>query len=150
MKRKWLAATFLAILLMSLAMPLIALPVGASEEDDDNHDFRIVPEGENWYKLESDIVTVLFPAGGRKPMFIWWYTGAPDQIYVVKFRGLMEWFAFDHPSLPPKPEYYKRLREAWPEWWRERFQEMYFRPAESWCIHMGKWGELALLRSIVN
>jgi len=144
-KRNWLGATFLAILLISLATPLIALPTSAHEDDDDA-DLRIVPG--TWYRLESDIVTVLFPAGGRKPMFIWWYTSAPEQIYVVKYQGLIEWFAFDHPSLPPKPEFYKRLREAWQETWRQRFENMYFKPEENrW---MGDRWRLWLLGVIMH
>lgn len=142
-KRNLLAATFLTILLTSLAAPLIALPASAHEDD---NDLRIIPG--TWYKLESDIVTVLFPAGGKKPMFIWWYTGAPDQIYVIKFQGLIEWFAFDHPLLPPKPEYYKHPREAWHEIWREKFENMYFKPEEDRL--MGNMWKLWLLRVITQ
>jgi hypothetical protein len=143
-KRNLLVATVLAILLVSLAAPIVALHTLASEDDADDNDLEIVPEG-NWYKLETDIVTVLFPRGGQKPMFIWWYTGKPDQIYVVKYQGLIEWFAFDHPLLPSKPEYYKRLREAWHETWRERFENMYFKPEEDRWMGMGDMGMLKLM-----
>jgi len=146
-RKNWLATIFLAILLVSLTTPLLVLPTGASDDDTKNDDDLRVVLG-TWYRLETDIVTVLFPTGGKKPMFIWWYTGAPDQIYVVKFQGLIEWFAFDHPLLPPKPEYYKRLREAWYETWRERFENMYFKPEENrW---MGNMWKLWLLRVIVH
>jgi len=114
-KRNWLAATFLTLLLASLAAPLAAQP--ASADEGENNDVKIVPEGETWFKLESNIVTVLFPREGTKPMFIWWYTNAPDQIYVVKFKGLIEWFAFAHAMLPPQPEYYNHLRDASQETW---------------------------------
>jgi len=113
-KRNWLASIVLSILLVSLASPLFALPTSASEDDDDD-EVRIIPG--TWYKLESDIITVLFPAGGKKPMFIWWYTNEPDQIYVVKFQGLIEWFAFVHPRLPENPDYYNHMRDASEETW---------------------------------
>jgi hypothetical protein len=145
-KRNRLAATFLTILLVSLTAPLIARPSFANE-DDSHNDVKIVPESETWFKLESDFVTVLFPRNGTKPMFIWWYNGAPDQIYVVKYQGLIEWFAFDHPLLPPKPEYYNHLREAWQETWRDRFEHMYFETERTrW---MGDMGMQVMLRSIM-
>jgi len=130
MKRNWLATIVISVLIASLASPLIALPTSASEGNGDG--FRIVPGA--WYRLESDIITVLFPAGGRKPMFIWWYTGAPDQIYIVKYQGLIEYFAFEHPLLPLGTEYYRRLREAW----QYRFEEMYIKPEEDKLIEMGQ------------
>jgi hypothetical protein len=145
-KRNLLAATILAILLVSLTAPAIALSAFASE-DEENNNLKIVPV-DNWYKLESDLITVLFPRGGQKPMFIWWYTQAPDQIYVVKFKGLIEWFAFDHPILPKNPEYYNHLRNASSEIWRDRFENMYFKPEEN--LWMGNMMRLMLLRQIVN
>ena len=99
---------------MSLSSPLIASQTSAIEEGEDD-DVRIVPG--TWYRLESDIITVLFPAGGQKPMFIWWHTNKPDQIYVVKFQGLVEWFAFAHPMLPKNPDYYNHMRDASEETW---------------------------------
>jgi len=139
MKRNLIATAVLPILLITLAAPLIAQPSSASE-DDENDGFEIVPI-DNWYKLETDIITVLFPRGGQKPMFIWWYTGEPDQIYVVKYQGLIEYFAFEHPLLPPKPEYYRRVREAL----QERFEEMYMKPEEEHWMGLGEMGMLKLM-----
>jgi len=145
MKRNWLAAIIISVLIVSLASPLIALPTAASEDDADD-EVRIIPGA--WYKLESDIITVLFPAEGEKPMFIWWYTNEPDQIYVVKFQGLIEWFAFDHPLLPRNPETYNHLREAWEYTWRERFENWYFKPEEDhW---MGNMYRLMMLRELMH
>jgi hypothetical protein len=144
-EKNWFVMAFLSILLVSLSAPLFALPVSGSE-DEQNDDVRIVPG--TWCKLESDIVTVLFPADGKKPMFIWWYTKAPDQVYVVKFKGLIEWFAFDNPMLPGNPEYYNRLREAWQETWRERFENMYFKPEEN-RMGMSDATRLMLLHEIM-
>jgi len=116
-RRNFVAATALAILLLASASPMIVLTSSASA-DEEHDDLRLVPE-DNWYKLQTDIVTVLFPRVGQKPMFIWWYTGKPDQIYVVKYQGLIEYFAFEG-------EYYNRMREAW----HERFEEMFMEPRE--------------------
>lgn len=152
--KNWLTATALTVLLLSLAAPLFALPTSATEDDADDDHFRIVEDQLRpleWYRLESDIVTVLFPRNGSKPMFIWWYTNAPDQVYVVKFKGLIEWFAFDHPLLPPKPEYYHRLRNASMDLWQDRFEHMYFEPEETRWMGMGDMGmmKLMLLRQIM-
>jgi hypothetical protein len=140
-----LVSTVIAILLVSLAAPLIARPTSASESTYE-HEWRIREEGEDWFKLESDIVTVLFPRRGSKPMFIWWYTNASDQIYVVKFKGLIEWFAFDNPMLPANPEYYNHLRNASEETWRERFEHWYFEPEEDHWREMGQMGMMNLTR----
>ena len=139
-KRKLLVATVLAILLVSLAAPLVALPTLASDGSDDEADaLKLVPM-DNWYKLENDIVTVLFPRSGQKPMFIWWYTGKPDQIYVVKYEGLIEYFTFEG-------EYYRRMREAW----EYRFRETYMDPEEHRLTEMGEGGlmKLLILRQIM-
>jgi hypothetical protein len=127
-KRNWLTSIILFVLLGSLASPLIASQTSAIE-DESNDTVRILPESERWLKLESPIVTVLFPRGGQKPMFIWWYTNEPNQIYVVKFQGLIEWLAIEHSSLP-NPDYYDSLRNASAETWSERFNEWYFKPME--------------------
>jgi len=142
-KRNWLATIVVSILLVSLASPLIALSTSASEGESDDDEVRIIPG--SWYKLESDIITVLFPAGGTKPIFIWWYTNQPDQIYVVKFQGLIEWFAFNYPLLPQNPETYNHLREAWQETWRERFEDWYFKPEEERLMGMGDMSMVKLM-----
>jgi len=129
MKRNWLATIILTILLVSSAFPLLALPISASDDNHNDDEVKITPG--TWYKLESDIVTVLFPSDGRKPMFIWWYTGKPDQVYVVKYQGLIEYFAFD--KLGMRPEFYKRMHEAL----YENLHELYFKEKEDYYERMG-------------
>jgi hypothetical protein len=146
-KKNWLASIILFVLLVALSSPLIASQTSAIE-DESNDTVRILPESERWLKLESPIVTVLFPRGGQKPMFIWWYTNKPDQIYVVKFQGLIEWFAFDHLLLPRNPETYNHLRQAWEYTWRERFRNWYFKPEENRWI--GYTERLMALRMLTN
>jgi hypothetical protein len=138
-KRDLLAAGVLAILLVSLVAPIIALPSLASDGTKDD-ELKVIPES-NWYRLESDIVTVLFPREGQKPMFIWWYTGKPDQVYVVKYQGLIEYFGFGNASLLSKPEYYNRLREAW----ADKFEELCLEPEEHNLMGMGQRGMMRLM-----
>jgi hypothetical protein len=59
----------------------------------------------NWWKIKTDLITILFPASGRKPMFLWWYSNDTDNIYVVKYKGLIEYLTIDYP-------YYNNLYEA--------------------------------------
>lgn len=128
MRRNRLTVLALTALLISLATPIVTLPASASG-DESNDNIKVLPEKEHWLKLESPIITALFPRGGEKPMFIWWYTNQPDQVYVVKFQGLIEWLAIDHSSLP-NPDYYSSLRNASAETWSERFDDWYFKPTE--------------------
>jgi hypothetical protein len=144
-KKNLFAATFLTILLVSLATPLITFPASASDDDCDCN-LRLAYDDlrpSTWLKLESDSITVLFPRNATKPMFIWWYSSEPDQIYVVKYQGLIEYFAFNHPLLTTKAEYYSAIREAW----ECRFQEMYLKPEEQrW---MGDISKFWLLNQIM-
>ncbi len=50
-----------------------------------------------WYKIQTDQITLLFPAGGKKPMFLWWYSNDTSNIFVVKFKGLVEYITLDKP-----------------------------------------------------
>jgi len=110
-KRNLLAATILAILLVSLTAPMLAESAVAQPTD------AFVEEQNGWKKIETEVMTVLFPTGGRKPMFLWWYNTQPDRIYVVKYQGLFEFFAFDEPLY-----YYKTVYQA--EWERLRLRYM--------------------------
>lgn len=75
----------------------------------------VVEEQGQWKKLQTDVITVLFPMGGRKPMFLWWYNQEPDKVYVVKYQGLIEFFAFEAPLY-----YYRHTH--WAEWERLRLR----------------------------
>ena len=84
-------------LLMILPMLLMAFPktnakanISAYLPVSIDHNFRGV-----WYKFETPNITLLFPAKGTKPMFIWWYTEDNSTVYVIKFKGLIEYLIFD-------------------------------------------------------
>ena len=110
-KKKWLAATVLAILLVSLAAPVLAENAVAPSMN------AFIEEQNGWKKIETEVMTILFPTGGRKPMFLWWYNKEPDKVYVVKYQGLIEFFAFDEPLY-----YYRAVYHA--EWERLRLRYM--------------------------
>lgn len=44
-----------------------------------------------WRKTETDSITLLFPEDGKKLMFLWWYQNDTDNIYIMKFKGLIEY-----------------------------------------------------------
>jgi hypothetical protein len=50
-----------------------------------------------WYKFQTPLITLIFPANGTKPMFLWWYTNDNNTIYVVKFKGVIEYLTFRLP-----------------------------------------------------
>jgi len=99
------ATVLLAILLASLAFPILVNTAQASSTS------AVVEEQGQWKKLQTDVITVLFPTGGKKPMFLWWYNEEPDRIYVVKYQGLIEFFALEKPLY-----YYRHTHRA--EWER--------------------------------
>lgn len=55
--------------------------------------------------IKTDKISIIFPAGGEKPMFLWWYADDTSNIYVVKYKGLIEFLTFDQP-------FYRRVYEA--------------------------------------
>lgn len=88
---KALATVILAILLTSLAVPTFAHSAAAQPTP------ATIEEQDGWKYIKTDVITVLFPAHGMKPTFLWWYNEEPDKIYVVKYQGLIEFFVFDEP-----------------------------------------------------
>ncbi|NWF86195.1 hypothetical protein HXY32_00010 [Candidatus Bathyarchaeota archaeon] len=92
-------------LLLSLSTFAIIMPAANAEENGETSgNVEIDPQWRNiWYKFETPLVTLIFPASGKKPMFLWWYTNDNSTIYVVKFKGVIEYLLLD------KPYYQRRL-----------------------------------------
>ena len=85
------------MLLLTLPTVLALTPVRA-EESNDVQNLPVTPPypwDNVWYRFDSPLVTLIFPAGGRKPMFIWWYTNDSSTVYVVKFKGVIEYLRLD-------------------------------------------------------
>jgi hypothetical protein len=98
--RKSILALGLAFL---LAMPVLAALSPTVNADDSVENIQSLPVkppyvwNNTWYKFESPLITLIFPAKGTKPMFLWWYTNDNSTIYVVKFQGVIEYLAIDKP-----------------------------------------------------
>ncbi|MEM3443065.1 MAG: hypothetical protein QXM86_04330 [Candidatus Bathyarchaeia archaeon] len=89
------------ILALLIALPMAAIMFPNAKADNNESDNEIgsvepVLEG-LWYKFETPLITLIFPAKGTKPMFLWWYTNDNDTIYVVKFQGIIEYLILDKP-----------------------------------------------------
>lgn len=92
--RKLFVTSFLAVLVMAIAAPLTTvMPVSAKE--------IVMPAAYTsdgtWSYIQNDQITIVFPADGKKPMFLWWQTNDPDNINVVKFKGLIEYCTYEKP-----------------------------------------------------
>ncbi|MEM2118263.1 MAG: hypothetical protein QW386_04520 [Candidatus Bathyarchaeia archaeon] len=94
-------------LLLSLSTFAILMPAANAEENDETPvNVEIDPQWRSiWYKFETPLVTLIFPASGRKPMFLWWYTNDNSTVYVVKFKGVIEYLLLDR-------QYYQRRFNA--------------------------------------
>ena len=140
MKRKPIVtAAFLAVMLAAIASPLTsALPVSAGEalSATDVSD-------QNWEYIQNDAITVAFPADGKKPMFLWWYTSDPDNINVVKFKGLIEYCTYENP-------YYVWRHDALASRIRERIQAKFYSPKEHMMQNQTRLRALAALWKIGN
>jgi hypothetical protein len=84
-------------LLITLPMAAISLPkVNADNSEPNGEVGPVEPVKEGlWYKFETPLITLIFPAKGTKPMFLWWYTNDNSTIYVVKFKGVIEYLILD-------------------------------------------------------
>jgi len=114
--RKTLKAVSLAFLLMSITAPLALVNnVNAAE----SHHLQVSYGSDGkWVKIQKDLITILFPAGGKKPMFLWWYANDTSNIYVVKYKGLIEYATLDY-------DYYHIANEVNPSTIRERLIAKY-------------------------
>lgn len=109
----------LAFLLLSIMLSgsLMTKTVAAVDAEDSNVNLERTEDGK-WWKIKTDMITILFPADGKKPMFLWWYTNDTDNVYVVKYKGLIEYLTLDYP-------YYVRKYEADALTIRERLEAKY-------------------------
>ncbi|MGB9714694.1 MAG: hypothetical protein ACPLZC_06955, partial [Candidatus Bathyarchaeales archaeon] len=83
--------------LMTLPAVAFSIPSTKADTETEPQELPVVqgPWGAVWYKFETPLITLIFPAGGRKPMFLWWYTNDNSTIYVVKFQGVIEYLMLD-------------------------------------------------------
>ena len=104
-KKKAMISTALMVLLLLITSPTLLINNANASSNNDINNVELEHYGDNWWKIKTDLITILFPANGRKPMFLWWYSNDTDNIYVVKYKGLIEYLTIDYP-------YYNNLYEA--------------------------------------
>jgi hypothetical protein len=88
------------VLLLTLPATAIAAPTVNANETENAQELPVQVDDNwkgTWYKFETPLITLIFPASGKKPMFLWWYTNDNSTIYVVKFKGVMEYLTFSLP-----------------------------------------------------
>jgi hypothetical protein len=138
--KKMFATSFLATLLVAIATPLIAIMPASAEETIEPASWTT--DG-NWTYIQNDLITIVFPADGKKPMFLWWYTKDPSNINVVKFKGLIEYSTYE------KPYFLWRCQaEAWRI--RERIEANYYSPRRHMLQEWLKQNALQRLGEIGN
>jgi hypothetical protein len=137
--KKLVVTSFLAILLAAIATPLMITPVSAEENATS---VTVKTEG-SWTYIQNDMITIVFPAGGKKPMFLWWNTKDPSNINVVKFKGLIEYNTYE------KSYFLWRCQaEAWRI--RERIEAQYYGPKQHMLENMLRLRALQILWKIGN
>jgi hypothetical protein len=117
---KLMATTFFAVLLVSVATPLATIMPASAEET--MTPVNLMTDG-GWTYIQNDVITLAFPADGKKPMFLWWHTNDPENINVVKFKGLIEYCSFEKPYFT-----WKCQAEAWRI--KERIEAYFYAPRQ--------------------
>jgi hypothetical protein len=103
--KKTIATVTLAFLLIAaMASTLMANQAEAWNTANSAGQPQVTNDGE-WWKIQTDLITIQFPRNGSKPMFLWWYTNDSSKVYVVKFKGLIEYTTLDR-------DYYTQQAEA--------------------------------------
>jgi hypothetical protein len=92
--KKILTAMLLILLAASIITPLTTFTASAAPET--LTPVTVSTDG-NWTYVKNGQITIVFPAGGKKPMFLWWHTNDTDNINVVKFKGLIEYSTYERP-----------------------------------------------------
>jgi hypothetical protein len=119
---KLLIAPSVSILLaVSLVLPLVAHHAAAVSVTNP----AVLQYGPDtrWLQIKTDTISLIFPAGGKKPMFLWWHSEDASNLYVVKYKGLVEFLTFEHP-------YYLRANEANALRMQAMLTEKYFEPGQ--------------------
>jgi hypothetical protein len=93
--KKMMKTIPLAFLLASVVIPAFLVNGVNAAENQQKLKVNYALFNNKWWKVQTDLITILFPAGGKKPMFLWWYTNDTSNIYVVKYKGLIEYMTLD-------------------------------------------------------
>lgn len=119
-----LGTAILTILATSLMLPFFNHTAFAEASREKPEVLLYGPNGSNrWTWIKTDEINIVFPTGGKKPMFLWWYANDTSDIYVVKYKGLIEFVTFDLP-------YYQHIYEATELRLRTMLSDRYFEPGQ--------------------
>ncbi|MEM2704227.1 MAG: hypothetical protein QXR45_13840, partial [Candidatus Bathyarchaeia archaeon] len=142
--RKIILALSSALLLAAPMLAVLSTRVNADNSVENILSLRVeLPYiwNNTWYRFDSSLVTLIFPANGMKPMFLWWYTKDSSNIYVVKFQGVIEYLMLDKPYYRRRfhadndtiektlwrnyiePKLYQRRNQHGPKWYEDRVAE---------------------------
>jgi len=143
--RNLIATVLLGVLLVTLVFPLAAVSASLSDQQTQSQSFATATwsTDNNWSYIQNDFITIIFPAGGKKPMFLWWYTKDPNNIYVVKYKGLIEYMTFDQP-------YFMMRSEATALRMREMMEDHYYMPMQGMMQQMMRHNAEDILDAIGN
>ncbi len=83
------SALFVSLLVFAM-VPFFVNQTAAQNADDSFGQPQVSNNGQ-WWQINSSSITVLFPAQGKKPMFLWYYNDNSSEVYSVKYRGLIEY-----------------------------------------------------------
>ena len=87
-------------LTLLLALPAITIAMAPAANADETQGLPVEQPKiwrNVWYMFERPLITLIFPKNGAKPMFLWWYTDNPNDVYVVKFQGIVEYLILGKP-----------------------------------------------------
>jgi len=85
-----LVNVLLIFLLVFALIPFLATQAKAQSASDGTEQPQVSNNGQ-WWQINTTTITVLFPAQGQKPMFLWYYNDNASEVYCVKYRGLIEY-----------------------------------------------------------
>lgn len=139
--KKLITTSFLAILLATIATPLMTTSASVTEEE--TITLASLTTDGDWTYIQNEMITIVFPADGKKPMFLWWYTNDPDNINVVRFKGLIEYATYESPYFR-----WKCQAEAWRI--RERIEADYYGPKQHMLQNWLRMKALQILWKIGN
>ena len=101
MKIKNITIIFAALLIVTLALPLLTAPLSTAQplaaksevvldEDKETHTIEYESQEEGVVILKTDVLTIMVNTRSGLPHFKWWVTEHNDTVYIAKFVSMIE------------------------------------------------------------
>ncbi len=101
MKIKNITIIFAALLIVTLALPLLTAPLSTAhplaaksevvlDEDKETHTIEYESQEEGVVILKTDVLTIMVNTRSGLPHFKWWVTEHNDTVYIAKFVSMIE------------------------------------------------------------